>query len=84
MYLFHGFYTNIKKTGYRNIAAFGAFVWFLIFSITFLMGIISKIEFRALDHISSWNYVLILSAPIMVRVHSCPSIWLRRSTVVAL
>ena len=65
-YLFYGFYSIIQKTSYRDIAAFGACIWFSIFFITYLIGIISKTELSVLDHISSWEYVLILFTPMMI------------------
>lgn len=65
-YLFYGFYTIVQKTNYRDIAGFMACIWMTAFSITYLIGIISKTEFKVLNHISSWVYVLILFTPMMI------------------
>lgn len=66
VYLFYGFYSIIQKTDYRDISAFGACIWMTIFSITYVIGILSKTELRVLDIISSWVYVLILFIPLMI------------------
>lgn len=65
-YLFYGFYSIIQKTDYRDISAFGACMWMTVFSITYVIGIISKTQLQVLDHINSWTYVLILFIPMMI------------------
>jgi len=65
-YLFYGFYSILQKTDYRDISAFGACVWMTIFSITYIIGVISKTKFQVLESISSWAYILILFIPMMI------------------
>ena len=70
-YLFYGFYKIIQKTNYKDIAGFMACIWMTAFTITYVIGFLSKTALRVPDHVSSWVYVIVLFMPIMTLNYFC-------------